>query len=117
MFVGVGIPIPILNEEIMAFVAVENKDLYTNVIDYSVPKKAKPTLKKVSYAELRSGSVDINGKSIKTSPLSSLKMAREIAEELGNWIKKGEFFLQEPIQSFPMGNTLKGLEIKEGESR
>lgn len=117
MFVGVGIPIPILNEEMMAFVAVENKDLYTNVIDYSVPKKAKPSLKKVSYAELRSGSVDINGKSIKTSPLSSLKMAREIAEELNNWIKKGEFFLQEPIQSFPMGNSLKGLEIKEGESR
>jgi len=114
MFVGVGIPIPILNEEMMAFVSVENKDLYTNVIDYSVQRKAKPSLKKVSYAELRSGSVDINGKVIKTSPLSSLKMAREIAAELNHWIKKGEFHLQEPILSFPMGNALKGLEINEG---
>lgn len=117
MFVGVGIPIPILNDEIMSFVSVENKDLYTNVIDYSVQRKARPSLKKVSYAELRSGSVDINGKVIKTSPLSSLKMAREIAAELNYWMKKGEFYLQEPIQSFPMGNALKGLEIIEGGSR
>ncbi|MBC3888697.1 hypothetical protein GH810_10280 [Acetobacterium paludosum] len=117
MFVGVGIPIPILNEEMMSFVSVENKDLHTNVLDYSVSKGGHPTLKKVSYAELRSGSVDINGKIIKTSPMSSLKVAREIALELNHWIKKGKFFLQEPIQTFPIGNALKGLEIKEGESR
>ncbi|MGL4606553.1 MAG: homocysteine biosynthesis protein [Eubacteriaceae bacterium] len=113
MFVGVGVPIPILNEEMMSFVAVENKDLYTNIIDYSVPKKSRPSLKKVSYAELRSGTVDLNGKSIKTSPLSSLKFAREIADELNHWIKNGDFFLQEPIQQFPMNNALKGLEINE----
>jgi len=87
------------------------------VLDYSVSKGGHPILKKVSYAELRSGSVDINGKIIKTSPMSSLKVAREIALELNHWIKKGGFFLQEPIQAFPMGNALKGLEIKEGESR
>lgn len=114
MFVGVGILIPTSRGN-DGLCCGGKQGPYTNVIDYSVPKKAKPSLKSL-YAELRSGSVDING-SIKTSPLSSLKMAREIAEELNNWIKKGEFFLQEPIQSFPMGNSLKGLEIKEGESR
>jgi uncharacterized protein (DUF39 family) len=115
MFVGVGIPIPILNEEIMGFVSIENKDLYTNIIDYSVPKNDKPILKKVSYAELRSGIIDINGKEIKTAPMSSLKMAREIAAELNYWIKKGDFFLQEPIINFPMGNSIKGLNnVKRG---
>ncbi|MEG0377029.1 MAG: homocysteine biosynthesis protein [Eubacterium sp.] len=112
MFVGIGIPIPILNEEMMEFVSVENKDLHTNVMDYS--DTTHPVIKKVSYEELRSGSVKIDGKTIRTSPLSSLAKAREIADELTSWIKKGEFYLQEPIMQFPMGNKLNSLNVKEG---
>ncbi|MCQ4823183.1 homocysteine biosynthesis protein, partial [Eubacterium callanderi] len=41
--------------------------------------------------------VEIDGKKIRTSPLSSLTKARTIADELTGWIKKGEFFLQEPV--------------------
>ncbi|WKY45464.1 homocysteine biosynthesis protein [Eubacteriaceae bacterium ES2] len=115
MFVGVGIPIPILDEEMMKFVSVTNKDLTTNIIDYSVQGKSRPTIKNVSYEELRSGSVDISGKKIKTSPMSSLKMAREIADELRTWIEKQQFYLQEPIIHFPMANTVNGLEIRKAE--
>ena len=115
MFVGVGIPIPILDEEMMKFVSVTNKDLTTNIIDYSVQGKSRPTIKNVSYEELRSGSVDISGKKIKTSPMSSLKMAREIADELKNWIQKQQFYLQEPVTQFPMANTVNGLEIRKAE--
>ena len=111
MFVGIGIPIPILDEEMMSFVSVENKDLHTNLIDYS--NSDHPVLKQVSYAELRSGAVEVDGKTIRTSPLSSLDRAREIADVLGDWMKKGEFFLQEPIQRFPLGNTLNALKIRE----
>ncbi len=111
MFVGIGIPIPILDEEMMRYVSVENKDLHTNLIDYS--DSDHPVVRKVSYEELRSGSVEVNGKVIRTSPLSSLDRAREIADVLGSWIKKGEFFLQEPIQMFPQGNTLNSLKIRE----
>ena len=113
MFVGLGIPIPILDEAMIKMVAVENKDLVTNLIDYSVPQKSRPVIKQVTYAELRSGKVDIGGKKIKASPMSSLKRAREIAAELKDWIEKKEFYLQEPIMHFPMNNSLKGLEIRE----
>lgn len=113
MFVGVGIPIPILDEAMMKAVSVENKDLSTNLIDYSVAQKAKPVIKKVNYAELRSGSVDIAGKKIKSAPLSSLKVAREIAAELKLWIIDKQFYLQEPVVQFPMANTVKGLDIRE----
>ncbi|MEF9918153.1 MAG: homocysteine biosynthesis protein [Eubacterium sp.] len=112
MFMGIGIPIPILNEEMMKFVSIEDKDLYTNIMDYS--DKDREIIKKVSYAELRSGSVEVNGKQVRTSPLSSLAKAREIADELTGWIKKGEFFIQEPIAQFPLNNTLNSLKIKEG---
>lgn len=111
LFVGIGIPIPLLDAEMARMVAVKNEDLYTRVIDYS--KDERPVLKKVSYAELQSGSVEIDGKTIRTSPLSSLKKAREIAELLKGQITDGEFFLQEPIQQFPMNNSLHSLKIRE----
>jgi uncharacterized protein (DUF39 family) len=115
MFVGIGIPIPILDEEIMKNVSIEDKDIYTNIIDYSVQKRSKPSLKRVSYKELRSGKVSLDGEEIKTAPLSSLEKARSIAQELKTWIQKGDFFIQEPIQAFPLNNRLKSLEIVESE--
>lgn len=117
MFVGVGIPIPILDEEVMRHVSISDEDIYTSVFDYSVSEGPKPILREVSYQELRSGKIQIDGKEVKTASLSSLAKAREIAQELKEWIQKGEFLLQEPIQTFPQDNSLKGLKIKKRGSR
>ncbi len=110
MFVGIGVPIPILDEEIMKKATVKNKDLYTNIIDYSVQKRSKPSLGRVSYEELRSGSIDLDGEEIKTAPISSIYKARKIADELKKWIINGKFLLQEPIQKFPLNNRFKALD-------
>ena len=112
MFVGVGIPIPILDEDMLRQVAVSDEEIYTNVFDYSID--GHPSLGQVSYSELRSGKIDVNGKEVKTASLSSLTKARKIADELKTWIQKGEFELQEPIETFPVDNTLNGIEIRKG---
>ncbi|HZJ57628.1 MAG TPA: homocysteine biosynthesis protein [Clostridia bacterium] len=101
MFMGIGIPIPVLDEETMEYLLVTNKDIYTEVVDYSVPRRSKPTLRKVNYEELRSGSVELKGKKVPTAPLSSLNRAREIANILKESIEAGEFFLQQPVQNMP----------------
>lgn len=111
MFVGVGIPIPILDEDVMRHVAIRDEDIYTNVLDYSVSEGPKPVLAKVSYKELRSGEITVNGKKVKTAPISSLNKAREIANELKKWIKRGDFLLQEPVETFPTDSKLNGLKI------
>ncbi len=116
IFVGIGIPIPILDEDMMKQVAVEDKDLYTNIIDYSVSKRSKHSLGRVSYAQLRSGKINLEGEEIRTAPLSSLHKAREIAQELKDWIKEGKFLIQQPIQQFPLDNKLNSLEIEEEEA-
>lgn len=100
MFVGVGIPIPILNEDIMKYVSIGNDKLETNVLDYSVSDGPKPVLKRVSYAELQSGKIELNGKIVKTAPLASLKKAREIADILKTQIEKGEFYITKPVELF-----------------
>ena len=111
MFVGVGIPIPILDEEMASFVAVRDKDIYTNIYDYSVPSRSRPVIRKVSYEELRSGSVALDGRRVPTAPLSSLKVAREIAELLKAQIAQGEFLLQEPVMPLPLDTSPKPLEM------
>jgi uncharacterized protein (DUF39 family) len=97
------------------FLAVRNRDIYTQVVDYSVPSRSRPVLRKVSYEELRSGTIELNGKKVPTAPLSSLRKAREIAQVLKEMILKGEFLLQEPIQKLPEDrrfNPLKEREVK-----
>lgn len=113
MFVGVGIPIPILDEEMMKHVSIGNDQLETNIYDYSVSEGGKPVLGRVSYEALQSGSVEVNGKVVKTASLSSLKKAREIAEILKNKIKKGEFTLNEPVLKFDSESVTKPMTERE----
>lgn len=100
MFVGVGIPIPILNEEILKHVSVGNDKLYTNVLDYSVSEGSKPILARVSYEALQSGRIKIDDKEVKTAPLASLNKARKIANLLKKQIERGEFYLSQPVEMF-----------------
>lgn len=98
LFVGIGIPIPILDEDMALKTSVSDKDIYTVIVDKSGRTNFS---QRVSYQELRSGFVEINGKNVPTAPLSSMKIAREIASELKTLIEKGEFFLTEPVELLP----------------
>ncbi len=101
--VGIGIPIPILNERILRFTAVEDSQIYAPVIDYSkaYPLGKETIIKEVSYAQLRSGSIRIRGKEVPTSSLSSYAKAREIANILKDWIRRKKFLLTEPVAPLP----------------
>lgn len=96
--VGLGIPIPILNEEMATYTSISDEELYTHVIDYGkdYPNGNSRNYGKVSYAELKSGAIEVGGKRIPTVPLSSMVRAREIADLLKNRISSGKFLLGEP---------------------
>ncbi len=110
LYVGIGIPIPILNEEIMKCVLIKDEDIYTEIIDYSIPRLERPSLGWVNYKQLREGKIIVKGKEVPTSSLSSYAKAREIAQKLKEEILKANFFLQKPIQTFSQeGVALKKL--------
>ena len=109
LVVGIGIPIPILNSEIMKNVAVKDEDIWTEIIDYSIPHLKKPSLGRVNYKQLREGNITIRGKDVPTSPLSSYAKAREIAQKLKEEILRGKFLIQKPIQKFPKEKKFKPL--------
>lgn len=109
LVVGIGIPIPILNSEVMKGVAKKDEDIYTEIIDYSFPHRERPSLGRVNYKQLREGNITIRGENVPTSPLSSYAKAREIAQKLKEEILNGKFLLQKPIQRFSPDSKFKPL--------
>ena len=101
--VGIGVPIPILSEEIFHYTAVSDADILAPVVDYSeaYPQREADILTEVSYAELRSGRIKVRKKDVPTSSLSSYPKAVEIASLLKKWIETGEFLLTEPVAPLP----------------
>lgn len=107
MYVGIGVPIPILDEDMAARVSIRNEQIETYLEDYGDDFKLIGT---TNYAALRSGEIEFNGHKIHTAPLSSLARAREIADILKGWIERGEFLLTAPTRPMPANRSLKSLE-------
>ncbi|MFX1314317.1 MAG: homocysteine biosynthesis protein [Promethearchaeota archaeon] len=109
MFVGVGIPIPILNENLARKTAINDAAIFTDLVDYGIPRRDRPILKEVSYKELKSGYIELNDKIIKCSSLSSLFYAKKIANELKKRIEEGIFFLNPPAETLPQKTSFQPM--------
>jgi uncharacterized protein (DUF39 family) len=112
--VGVGIPIPILSEEILQYTTVTDAEILAPIVDYSeaYPQRKPDILGEVSYAQLKSGQITVQGKAVPTASLSSYPRAVEIAQTLKEWIQSGQFLLTVPVAPLPgveSGITFKPL--------
>jgi CBS domain-containing protein len=109
LYVGLGVPIPILNEEIAKKVSIKDEEIYTDIIDYGVPRRDRPKLGRINYKELKSGKITIKDKKVKVSSLSSLKKARLISETLKKWIDTKIFYLSSPSQTLPTDSVCRPM--------
>ena len=111
MFIGVGIPIPVLNADIAKRVSINNSQIESHVVDFGIV--GEPKVGQVTFEQLQSGSITVNGKKIRTAPVASLAKARKIAGELKEWLLNGEFEVSKPVQLFPTNTSLKSLKETE----
>jgi uncharacterized protein (DUF39 family)/predicted transcriptional regulator len=109
LYMGLGIPIPILNQGLAKKVAIRDEEIFTDIVDYGVPRRSRPKLGKVSYKELKSGKITIRDRSVKVSSLSSLKKARLVAATLKSWIENGSFYLSAPAERLPTDRIIKPM--------
>jgi uncharacterized protein (DUF39 family) len=120
--VGLGIPIPVLDENVLKYAAIKDEEIWAQIVDYSedYPQGKIGSLGEVNYAQLKSGHITVKGKEVPTASLSSYAKAVEIAEELKKWIKEKRFFLTEHVESLPGAESglafkpLKERPVKEG---
>jgi uncharacterized protein (DUF39 family) len=101
--VGIGVPIPILDEEMLKFTMIKDEEIWAQVVDYSdaYPQFIPGSLGEVNYKQLKSGKITVQGKEVPTSGLSSYLKAGEIAQILKEWIEAGKFFLTQPVELLP----------------
>ncbi|MHA1270314.1 MAG: homocysteine biosynthesis protein [Candidatus Helarchaeota archaeon] len=111
MYVGIGVPIPILNAGLAKKCGIKDEEIMTEIVDYGIPRRDRPNLGTVSYKELKSGSIKINGKKVKCASLSSLYMAKKIANELKKWILEGRFFITRPVNNIPTDTVFKPMKM------
>jgi len=115
---GVGIPIPILNETILRHTTVRDRDIQAPIVDYAkdYAQATGTVLGYLSYEELKSGEVVIQDKKVKTGSLSSYSKALEIAEILKSEIREGHFLVSEPITPLPKVQEMKPLLVRENDA-
>jgi L-aspartate semialdehyde sulfurtransferase len=102
LMMGVGVPLPVLNAGVVERCAVQDKDLVAPIVDFSIPRRVRPTFGLVSYAQLKSGRITIEGRTVRVASLASLFLSRQVAQELKQWITEGIFTLTEPVAPIPM---------------
>ena len=101
LMLGVGVPIPVLNADIVAKCAVQDRDIFAPVVDFSIPRRVRPTFGLVSYEQLKSGKIKIEGRTVRVAPLASIYRSKQVAIELKEVIDRGEFLLTEAVSSLP----------------
>ncbi|MFC1935045.1 homocysteine biosynthesis protein [Chloroflexota bacterium] len=107
MTVGIGVPIPILSEEILEYATITDEGISAAIVDYSdsYPNMKPDVLGEVSYAQLKTGKIVFQGKEVPTASLSSYSRAVEIAGTLKEWILNGKFTLTEPVAPLPSAES------------
>ncbi len=114
LFVGIGVPIPILNENIARKTSILDSEILTDILDYGIPSRQRPALKsKVSYEELKSGSIELNGRKVKCAAISSLYYAKIITQKLKQSIESGSFLISKPVEKLNTASVVKPLKRNE----
>ena len=87
----------------LAALGVADEDILVPVVDYGedYPNGYPSKYGHVNFAQLKRGSITVEGKEIPTTPLTSYTLSLEVAEELKRWILDGRFLLTEAQESIP----------------
>lgn len=112
MYIGIGIPIPVLHAGIARKAAVRDRDIVTDVVDYAVPSPRRPVLGRFSYEQLKSGSLRLGGRDVPAAPLVSYAQSKRVALTLKQWIEGGTFTLSEPAAPLPGRGSCRPLAQK-----
>jgi L-aspartate semialdehyde sulfurtransferase len=101
IMLGVGLALPVTGEKVIENCSVIDKDIVAPVIDFSIPRRVRPTFGLVSYEQLQKGHMTIDGKTVRVAPLASKYRSLKVAQELKQWIDTGKFTLTEPVAPLP----------------
>jgi uncharacterized protein (DUF39 family) len=102
LLVAIAAPVPLLNLTEAAWAATGPEALQAPVLDLAIPRRVRPALGQVSYAELLTGRVEVQGRRLRCAPAHSPRLATSITERLISLLRAGDFPLRLP--ALPLGD-------------
>lgn len=109
LYLGVGVPLPVIDIEVVRRTAIRDEDIPVGIKDYGVPSRCRPVVRQTTYAELKTGRVEINGEEVRTSSLSSYRNALRVARTLKHWIEEGQMTLSLPTRRLDASKMAKPM--------
>ena len=105
--VGIGVPIPMLDEQMAKFAAVKDSEIFTQIVDYSeaYPQCIPGSLGEVSYAQLKGGTIRVRNSDVPVRNLSNYKKAVEISIVLKHWLRSAKMTITEPLETLPSAES------------
>jgi len=117
LYIGLAVPIPILNLKIAKNCAIRDYEIQTVIKDAADQEHwdgEKTVICKVNYHELKSGKIKLpNGKTVVSSSVSSIVMAKKLMRELIQQINDKKFYLTPCLERLPRSpyKSLKPMKI------
>lgn len=105
LMLGVGIPFPVLNEKIIERCAVQDEDIVAPVVDFSIPRRVRPSFGLVNYAQLKHGKIKIEGQTVRVASVASMYLSNKVAQTLKQWILDRNFTISQPVAPLPLDRT------------
>lgn len=111
---GIAVPIPILNVDVLRRTTIRDRDIHGAIIDYGgdYQQRSSRTLGTVTYEQLRSGTIRLEGQETPVGSMASYRMALDAAEYLKEEIRAGDFELARPFRQLPVNQSMNSLEIR-----
>jgi uncharacterized protein (DUF39 family) len=106
LLVPIAAPIALLDGVIARQAATGDAQLEAPVLDVAIPRRIKPSLGSVSYARLKSGEMELEGRRMRSAPAHSPRLAEAIGRELAQRLRDGSFPLRPPLRPLTRRSSL-----------
>lgn len=110
LLVAVAAPVPLINVGVARQACLGDDLLEAPVLDFGIPRRIRPSLGSVSYAQLHSGQLELRGRQLNCAPGHSPRLAVEIGTCLVEQLQQGRFPLRLPLQPLPPRPALRPLD-------
>lgn len=106
LMVAIAAPVPLLNGTVARQAGFSDAQLEAPVLDFSIPRRIKPSFAAVAYSELLAGSITVGGRQLRCFPAHSPHLAEAIGAELVEQLRSGRFPLRLPLEPLPPRSAL-----------
>ena len=97
LLVPIAAPVALTDAATALQAAAADGQLEAPILDLSVPRRLKPGFGSVTYAALRSGRIEVEGRELRTAPAHSPRLAEAMARELVRRLEEDTFPLRLPV--------------------